>query len=243
MSLALAAQALPPAACGGLLDSGNACYERFNNGRALGYFRRAHEECPQSYEELMKYTRALIDLGEDTTPNSAESLFVRSARCADTLVQRFPDSGQPYFLRAVATGSTAALRRGARKVAMVRAIEVDIKHAIRLDPTFAPAYIVLGRYYREIAQANPLLKAIARLLFGGVPKGTLRDSEDFLQKAIALSPRNVDAHLELARTEVALHHREEALDLLLAMEDLPATWHMDDRLKEKGRTLQAQLRR
>ena len=125
---------------------------------------------------------------------------------------------------------------------MVRSIEADIKRSIKNDPTFAPAYVILGRFYREIALANPFLKAIARLFFGGVPEGTLHDSEQILQKALALSPGNLYAHMELARTEVAMHNRKEAIGLLVAMQELPSAWHLDNRLKRMGRALQAQLR-
>jgi tetratricopeptide (TPR) repeat protein len=232
----------PPPECTTLLDSGDACYATFDNFGALGYFQKAHVACPDDYAGFMKTVRALIDAGEDSASSVSESLYVYGARCADTLVQRFPDSAQSYFLRALAAGSTASLRNGARKVAMIRAIEADILRSIEKDPSFAPAYVALGRYYREVAQANPLLKAIARLFFGGIPKGTLLDSENFLRKALSLSPQNVYAHLELARTEAALHHRKESVELLEAMQTLPAAWHLDERAKKEGRVLLEQLR-
>jgi tetratricopeptide (TPR) repeat protein len=219
--------------CRTLLDSGDVSYAAYNNGIALDWYRRAYLKCPDSYEPLMKMTRAYIDVGQGTPAAKPESLFVTGLRFADTLRQRYPDSGQAYFLTSVASGNLCLIRKGARRIKLVRMVEHNAKKAIELAPDFAPAYVVLGIYYREVAIANPILKMLARLLLGGIPDGTLRESEQTLQKALELSPNNIFGLLELSRTDLLMGKKNEAIvHLTRALNSEPA-WYQDKKLKQE----------
>jgi tetratricopeptide (TPR) repeat protein len=185
----------------------------------------------------MKMTRAYIDVGQEATTGRRESFFVKGLRFADTLRIRYPDSSQAYFLTAVAAGNLCRVRKGTRKVALVRIVERNVSKAIKLDPDFAPAYVVLGLYYREIAIANPLLKILARLLLGGIPKGTLKDSEQAFQQALALSPNNIFALLEIARTDLLMGKKGEAIKHLKQSQNFNPSWYMDGKLKQESERL------
>jgi tetratricopeptide (TPR) repeat protein len=226
--------------CRGMLDSGDVSYGEFNNGLALDWYRRAFEQCPDSYEALMKMTRAYIDMGQSVGVFKPESLFMTGLRFADSLRTRYPDSSQGYFLTSVAAGSLCLIRKGARKVMLVRIVERNARKAIELAPDFAPAYVVLGIYYREIAVANPILKFFALFLLGRIPDGTLKDSETALQQALRLSPDYIFALLELARTDLLMSKKNEAIENLKRAQTLKSVWYMDDRLKQEcGRVLKS----
>ena len=116
---------------------------------------------------------------------------------------------------------------------MVRMVEHNAKKAIELAPDFAPAYVVLGIYYREIAIANPILKILARLLLGGIPDGTLKDSEHTLQKALELSPNNIFALLEISRTDLLMGKKYEAIEHLKRSRNSEPAWYQDKKLKRE----------
>jgi tetratricopeptide (TPR) repeat protein len=235
--------ALQPSACQPLMDSGDALYQAFDNRGALECYSRAHQQCLESYDALMKMTRACIDVGGEVDAREAEGYYAAGLRGVDTLQQRCPDSAQSYFLRAVAAANLARIRSGTRRVAPARQIEPNVRRAVEIDPTFAPAYVVLGAYYREVAAASPVLKAFARIFLGWRPSGSLQDSDRELRRALELSPGNVYAHLELARTRLAMGKKLQAVRLLKQMPALPLTWYMDAKLKEEGRLLLVQLQR
>ena len=219
--------------CRELLDSGDVSYAEFTNAIALDWYRRAYLKCPENYEAIMKMTRAYIDVGQGAAIAKPESLFITGLRFADTLRQRYPDSGQAYFLTSVASGNLCFIRKGARRIKLVRMVEHNANKAIELAPDFAPAYVVLGIYYREIAIANPILKILARLLLGGIPDGTLKDSEHTLQKALELSPNNIFGLLELSRTDLLMGKKNEAIvHLTRALNSEPA-WYQDKKLKQE----------
>ena len=223
--------------CWVLLDSGDVSYAEFNNVKALDRYRRAFLQCPDNYEPLMKMARAYTDVGEDGATGRPESLFVIGMRLADTLRQKYPDSSQSYFLTSVAAGNLCLIRKGARRVRLVRMVEHNATKAIEMAPDFAPAYVVLGVYYREVAIANPILKMLARLLLGGIPDGTLKESEQTLQKALELSPDNIFALLELARTDLLMGKKTDAIEHLKRSQNSKPAWHQDEKLKKKSEQL------
>ncbi len=225
------------APCKGLIDSGDYFYNEFNNAIAFDLYCHAYAHCPQSYEALMKMTRAYIDRGQEIEAYRRESVLVTGLRFTDTLRQRYPDSAQGYFLASVAAGNLCFIRKGARKVALVRMVERNAKKAIELSPGFAPSYVVLGIYYREIAVANPILKLLARLLLGGMPDGTLVESEAALKQALQLSPNNIFALLEMSRTNLLMGKKREAIENLTLLRKSEPAWFLDEKIKKKGEQL------
>ena len=238
MSLAIAAVAhADQSQCKADLDSGDSAYARFDNARALDRFSRALGECPDDYEAMMKTARAFVDAGEDMYSKKAETLFVQGLRFADTLRKLFPDSGQSYFLTAVAAANIEQTRTGVKRVPLARIVDSNIRTSIAKAPGFAPAYVVLGAYCRQVAEASPVLRTLAGIFYGWTPQGTLAESERSLLKATELDPENVYAHLELARTYAAMGRRKEAIDILERMRTFPRAWHQDDTLQAEGRRL------
>jgi tetratricopeptide (TPR) repeat protein len=236
---ALAAQ--PANACESAIDSGNAAYARFDNILALRLYSGAHAECSHNYEAAMKMTRALIDAGEDRGVPRSESLYARALLHADTLRTLYPDSVQPYFLTAMAAANIAEIKKGARRIPFARLVEQNIRMSIRKDSAFAPSYVVLGALSREVAVSSPVLKALGRLFFAWDSHLTLTDSERSLRKALSLAPKNVYAHLELAKTLVAMGRKKDAVAVLKRMRELPRMWHQDPELQRQGSVLAQQL--
>jgi hypothetical protein len=227
--------------CANLLDSGDRCYASFDNFRALSFYRGARERCPALYESIMKTTRALIDCGEDRNSGESDTFYAQGLRCADTLLHYYPDSGQSYFLKALAAANFVRRKGRKQQLAYAEIIYKYVNKSIELTPSFSPAYILLGAFYRKVASATALDRLLARMFVGGVPKGTLKDSRIALEKALELSPRNVEAHLELAKTEIALRNDKKAAILLKEMNTLPLQWHLDKKVKEEGRQLLEKL--
>ena len=229
--------------CRVLLDLGDSSYGSFDNIRALDHYTRAFKTCPDNYEATMKMTRALIDAGEDIAAKKSESLFTKGLRYADTLRLRYPDSGQSYFLTAIAAANLAQIKVGMKRIPFAMIVDGNIRKSIARDPQFAPAFVVLGSYCREVAVANPVLKMLVGLFYGWKPKGTLDESDQALKHALTLDPGNVYAHLELARTYEVMEKKQDAIALLEQMQDLPDAWHQDKELKKRGRQILKRLQK
>jgi len=221
-----------------LLKAGNSAYDEYNNDAALEAYQKAYDQCPSSYEAFMKTTRAHIDLGEDTDDSERKKeLLQQGLELANNMREEYPDSMMSLFLTAIAAADLAQLSGGREKVKLAHALVDNIRRAIELDPSYSPSHVVLGAYQREVALANDFLKALSRWLFGGVPEGTLEDSERNITKALELDSKNLYAHLELAKTYLAMDRTEEAREHLREVERLPVTTHQGDELKKQASEL------
>ena len=99
------------------------------------------------------------------------------------------------------------------------------KRATELDPCLAPAYAVLAITYRELSSLGGFVRGVARAALGGLPKGTLEDSEWLLRAAVALDPDDPFHHYQLALTLEKQGRPREAADQLeraLALTDREA---------------------
>jgi len=116
-------------------------------------------------------------------------------------------------------------------------VERNIKKAIRLNPQFDQSYLVLGIYYREVANLNWILKLFAETFFGELPPGTNESAIKMLNKAIELKPGAIMHHYELGLTYLVMDDEREAAKHLRMVLKLPVSDHLDKRKITKAREL------
>ncbi len=89
-------------------------------------------------------------------------------------------------------------------------MKAEADRTLELDPMEDFAYHVLGRWNYAIATLNPILKLMAKFVYGGLPEASLEEAVKDYQKAIELAPQRVIHHHELARVYVALGEMDAA---------------------------------
>ena len=97
------------------------------------------------------------------------------------------------------------------KVNYSRRLKEETERAIALDPKLDLAYHMLARWHFEVAEMNFVLRGIAKLVYGGLPKGTLEDARANYDKAISLAPKRVIHRHQLAQTLLALRKKADAI--------------------------------
>ena len=222
--------------CRALIDSGDADYAKFRDTAAYSFYAKALEQCP-GYEPLMKTTRALNDIGEDIGGKRGAPYFQKAMDSADSMQKKYPDSLQSYFLEAAAAGNLAPYKGMKMKVLLARAVVSNAKKAVAIDSTYAPAHVILGSYYRQVATAGGFQKSLAKAFYGGVPDGTLEESLRELRRAVELDTTNIFAHYELAQTYHALGNDGEAKAELRIVDALPDNDNEAARLQHDARAL------
>lgn len=210
------------------LAAGDEAYAGFDNREALKHYRKAYAADANRYDTLMKLARALNDVGEGSKGNAAEKYFQEAVDLSTRLTQAYPDRAEGYFMRAASTGNLALFVGGKRKVTLSRDIEAMGRKCIQLDPDYSQGYVVLGIYYREVANLNWLLRQIAQKMLGGLPSGTLEDSEKMLKKGVELDPEAIYPRYQLAVTLEELKKKTEAKEQYREILKLKKTDHLDD---------------
>jgi len=218
-----------------ILSAGDEYHEKFKNAEALKLYKQAYDADPDNFEACFKMVRAYIDTGEDTDSEESEKYYVKAVESAREMVKKYPDKADSHYMLALAIGKLALFKGGKEKVKMSRAIERSAKKALEIDPGAFRPYLLLGVYYREIANLNWLLKMFAKTFFGGLPEGTNEDSEKMLLKSIKLNGKFPRSYYELAETYEVMGRTSDARRNYRKVIDLPVADHLDKSYKEKAR--------
>lgn len=194
------------------IQAGDNLRDRFDNKGALEQYRKAVEENPQSVVAKTRLIQALVDNGEDLESDDSEKYYLEAMDLAKEVVKANPSLGEAHYLLALATGKLALFRGGKEKVKLSREVKESGVKALELDPDNSKAHILMGVYYREIANLNWALKMFANTFFGGLPEGTNADAVRELTKAIELDPQSIRARFELGKTYEVMGRNQEAAD-------------------------------
>ncbi len=216
------------------LEKGDEYYRDFDNSKALEEYEKAYELAPEEFEMLMRMTRTCNNVGEDLDSKESKPYFEKAVEYAELLLEKFPEKVDTYYYLSVSYGNLALFKGGETKVKLSRKVKQNAEKAVELDPQRPEPYVVLGIYYREIANLNPMLKAFAKVFFGGLPGGTNEDSEQSLLKAIELKPTYINAHFQLARTYEKMKEKDKAIANYQKVLELPQADHQDNAIKTKA---------
>lgn len=201
-----------------------------DNKQAAVVLRTAVEEIGPSFLLLTRLVQSELDHAGDLVnagDKSAEDTYRQTLSTADKLLETYPNEAQSHFYKAVVLGRLAQFLGGKKKVEIGWDVKDLCERAVELDPEFAPAYVALGVFNREVASLSWFQRTAARALFGGVPPGSHDESSRLLQKAVSLDPGMSIAHWELAETLRQMGRDEEAVKHLKRVVELPV-FNSDD---------------
>lgn len=226
-----------------LITAGDALDQQNRNSEALSLYIKADATKPNDSEILRRISKQYAQLMLDATTSSERTELSRKALdAAKRAVAADPNNAQAHLSLAIVYGRIALNEPPRRKIEMSRLIKLEAETAARLDPKNDYAWHVLGRWNYEIANFNPLLKALAQAIYGKIPDASNEKAVECFQRAIELQPRRVIHHLELGRTYLALGEKQKARDELNKGLSLPSIDKDDDDNKQRARVTLKQLK-
>ncbi len=223
------------------LNKGDALYESFKNEDALLYYQKAYELDKENPEVLLKLVRTYKSCGVDAISSDkpqtekAQSFFEKAVETGRVLVIKSPDSATAHFELASSIGNLIHFKGRRQKVKLSQELYSHGSKSIKLAPNAAQGYVVLGIYYREVANLDSFSKKLAQIFFGKLPEGDLDDSEKMLRNAVKLSPETIYPAFQLAITLEQLDNNDEALKIYQEISKKPIKSHQDKWLKQKAK--------
>ncbi|MCP4547423.1 MAG: hypothetical protein GY835_13275 [bacterium] len=196
-----------------------------------------------TWSERTERIQLLIDTGEDLASDASLPYYDQALELAAALREEYPDSARSHYLVALASGQKALFIGGKDMVRLAHEIKSAVDRCLEITPGDVDALLVRGSYYRELATLNGILKLFAKILYGGLPEGTLQDSHADLKLAYELDPDNVAVRHLFARTLYRLKEYPDALAMIADIESLPDVDHEDPRRKTEARKLRSKIKR
>jgi tetratricopeptide (TPR) repeat protein len=125
-----------------------------------------------------------------------------------------PNNAQSNLSMAIAMGRMALIAGAKDKVAASKEVKKYAELAIKFDPKQAQGYHVLGKWNYEVANLNAFERGAAKMLFGGLPDGSLQNAISNYEKCRQLDPSFLLNYYELARAYKENGEQEKAMEVL-----------------------------
>lgn len=141
-----------------------------------------------------QYSDLTLDLGTRAEQHRTAERALEYSRRAVALE---PQNAVNVLSVAISHGRLALASDIRDKVRHSRLVREEAERALALDPRYAWAHHVLGRWHYEVADLGATSRAIVKLFYGGLPSASARQAVEHLEHAVALEPDELQHHLEL----------------------------------------------
>ncbi len=219
-------------------------FERVDSLRRHRQFRESlavlselRDARPYNVEVLYRLAFTWSDLGKAAeSEHQSREFYQQSLNVAEEAVEADSASAWAHFAVAVAQGRLTFNAGVRERVERSRAVKAHAEQALALDSTLAGAYHVRGRWHREAADLNFVLRAVVSAIYGGLPNASIDQAVRDFQTAIDLEDRAYH-HLELGKTYLVLDRPTAAREQFRKAIAVPHADPFDPEYKQEARRL------
>lgn len=181
-----------------LVQEALAAEQRFEIPKALDLLLQAERAGRTDAFTLQRIARQYSDLVTEQPDRPAQRRFAELAleysRRAAALE---PNNAVNVLSIAISYGKLAWVSDTRDKVRYSRMVRSETERALALDPTYAWAHHILGRWHVEVARLGLAARAVVALVYGGLPGASIDEALKHLQRAVELEPGELQHHIEL----------------------------------------------
>jgi tetratricopeptide (TPR) repeat protein len=224
---------------------GDSLAKKWDHAGAAAAYEKALEINPSSY-------RAAWKAGDETTEFAnklpakdkagKEAAFEKARQLCVRAIQIDRQEYEGHFRLAVALGRLALFRGGKQKINLAKQVKAEADTAVALNPNADLAWHLIGRWHQDLANLGWALRAVAKIIFGGIPPGSNDEAVAAFKKAISLNPNHIEHYLELARTYKLMGKKELMKAPLEKLLTLPDVEEDDPDFKAEAREMLAKLK-
>lgn len=184
---------------------------RLDSARALELFLQADAAKPDDAFILQKIATQYSDqVPDQATPAAKREFATRAFAYAQRSAALEPGNAVHALSLAICHGRLAMVSDTRAKVEYSRLIREETERALQLDPDYAWAHHVLGRWHYEVAGFGPAARFFVRLFYGGLPAASAEEGVRHLRRATELEPGELNHWLELGFAYAATGREAEA---------------------------------
>lgn len=187
-----------------------------------------------------QYSDQMVDLASDEERKASARHALEYAQRAVALE---PKNAENVLSVAICHGKLAHYGGTREKVQYSRLVRDDAERALALDPSYAWAHHLLGRWHREVSEVGATARIFLKMFYGGLPAASTAEAVRQLERAVALEPTQLQHRLELGFAYAADHQPGKArasFEVGLAM---PSREKHDEPAKARARRALAELSR
>jgi tetratricopeptide (TPR) repeat protein len=180
------------------VNLGRSAQENLNEQKALAYYKKALKVNPRNIEALSQSSILCANIGNRSKKNTTRDDYYKASKTYATLALRIePNNANANFAMAVFYGRKVyTVMFPKSRIALSAKIKKYAEKAVRIQPNHYEALTILGMWHYERATLTVAEKQIVSIL-GGLPKGSLNEAIQYLEKSKSIAPENITNLLAL----------------------------------------------
>ena len=206
------------------------------NQQAWEILQRLPENGPDSAERLWRMARVQYEMAQVAEKKSVKR-YKSAEKYARAAIKNDPNNSESYKWLAIAIGAQSKYSGTKEQVRQSGEIKKYIEKAIELNPDDDISYLVLSRWHYKVSALGGVARTFAKVIYGGVPKASLKKAEELLLQAIEIHDR-IAHRYNLAKVYKRMDRQEEAMEQLRLTLLLPVTFPEEVSDKEKAKRKQ-----
>ena len=224
------------------ISRGDAFDQQLKTKEALAAYLDAEKLGGNDATLLRKISREYaLSMADATAKAEKRTLGETALAYAKRAVATDPKDPTPELALAICYGRLAPLLDNKTKIAYSKLVKEHAEKSIALGSSDDYAYHVLGAWHYEMANLNPVLRAVAKLIYGAFPPASNEDAVKNFKKAVSLAPQRVAHRVELGRTYAAMGQTDLARAELNKGLSLPSREKDDPESKQRAREAMEKL--
>ncbi|WP_157986562.1 hypothetical protein [Chitinophaga alhagiae] len=125
-----------------------------------------------------------------------------------------PENAEANYAMAVAWARIGQISGAKEKVAAAKEVKKYADLALKFKPDYGEAWHLVGKWNFDLYNLGSIEKAAAKVLFGGVPPGTMEDAIAAYEKCLKLKPSFILNYLDLALAYRQNNQETQAMEVL-----------------------------
>jgi tetratricopeptide (TPR) repeat protein len=205
---------------------------------AFHKFRDVVRIQPLNIYALNKCSELCSRIGKrQTNVQVREDYYSAAKSYAGIALKINPNNSQANCAMAMVLGRGSMARSGKEKIENAKEVKKYVDIAIKNDPLNYLAWHILGRWHYEINNLNLIERAAVKVLYGGLPSASIKESINAFEKVRSIEPRFILNYFEMAKAYKQHHNEDKAKAYLRFMLALPNRTEDDPSIKELGKKL------
>jgi hypothetical protein len=204
---------------------------------ALEKYKLVVSQEPTNITALVKAAELSTMLaGFNEKDPKSKQLFLSSAGAyAVRAYASYPKNAEAAYVMALTQAKLSEIQPDNKKlIECVRNSKIYADEALAINPGHAKANFTVGKWHMEMANLNLVKKAAVKLIYGGLPEGSMDSAVVYLEKARTQDPYFANSYLELAKIYNQMHQPTKVIEVLTKMVKLPTRKTEDIALKAEA---------